>query len=449
MKCIRTLFSSRSLSGLPWLSAVFAAVLVGALTPTARAELQIDITQGVTDPIPVAIVPFASAAPADGGLDLAAVVQHDLDGSGRFRSMSRASMHALPQHAVDVVVADWRAAGEDYVLVGRTTAEQGGKLLVSCELLNVLTGQVVGATHFDASAATMRHVAHQVSDFVFEKIVGARGAFATRIAYVAVEGEPPAQRYRLYVADADGESAQVVLDSSRPIMSPAWSADGQWLAYVSFEDRVAAIYVQQLRSSQRQRVSQRAGVNGAPAWSPDGKKLALTLSGSSGNLDVWVLELATQSLVRITSDPAIDTEPAWSADGKELYFTSDRSGGPQIYRTDVATHEHVQRITFGSSYNARARLAPDGRTLAFVTREGSDYRIAVQDLGNGGVRVLTRGSLDEAPAFAPNGLTLIYAGKAGGRRTLATVAVDGQVTQRLKADHGDVREPVWGPFTGN
>ena len=419
-----------------------------ALSPAARAELKIDITQGVTDPIPVAIVPFASAAAADGGFDLAAVVQHDLDGCGRFRSMNRAAMHTRPQHAADVIAPDWHAAGEDYVLVGRVTAAPGGQLLVAVELLNVLAGQVLGATHFEAAPANLRHVAHQVSDFMFEKIVGARGAFATRIAYVAVEGEPPAQHYQLYVADADGENAQVVLDSGQPIMSPAWSADGQWLAYVSFENRVSAIYVQQLRSSQRQRVSARAGVNGAPAWSPDGKRLALTLSGSGGNLDIYVLELATLALTRITDDPAIDTEPAWSSDGKDLYFTSDRSGGPQIYRTDVAQHQRVQRITFDSSYNARARLAPDGRSLAYVTREGSDYRIAVQDLGTGAVRVLTRGNLDESPAFAPNGLTLIYAGRMGARRGLATVAVDVQVTQQLRADHGDVREPVWGPFPG-
>src|SRR5262249_21501167 len=157
------------------------------------------------------------------------------------------------------------------------------------------------------------------------------------------------------------ENSQVILDSRQPIMSPAWSSDGQWLAYVSFEDRVASIVVQQLRTGQRQRVSARAGVNGAPAWSPDGKRLALTLSGKAGNLDIYVLDLATQSLTRITDDPAIDTEPAWSADGASLYFTSDRSGGPQIYRTDVAQHQRVQRISFDSPYNARARPSPDGR----------------------------------------------------------------------------------------
>jgi TolB protein len=427
----------------------FALLCALAAWPrAARADLQIDITQGVSDPIPIAIVPFARTGIADAGFDLAGVVQHDLDGSGRFRTMERGALLAQPQRAADVVASQWRAARQDYVLVGRVGPGTASAISIDCDLVNALTGQSLGSQHLDATASTLRTAAHQVSDFVYQRILGTRGAFATRIAYVAVEGTPPAQRFQLLVADADGENPQVVLDSRQPIMSPAWSADGQWLAYVSFEDRVSAIYVQELRSGQRSRVSARAGVNGAPAWSPDGKRLALTLSGSGGNLDIYVLDLATQALTRITDDPAIDTEPAFAADGASLYFTSDRSGGPQIYRTELANRTRVQRVTFGSPYNARARLAPDGRSLAYVTREGSDYRIAVQDLANGAVRVLTRGSLDESPGFAPNGMSLIYAGRQGGRGTLATVSVDGLVSQRLKSERGDVREPVWGPFAG-
>jgi TolB protein len=416
-------------------------VLAGA----AHAELRIDITKGVTDPIPIAVVPLAGSGA--GTFDYASVVQHDLDGSGRFRTMERRSMHKLPSRASEVVAADWHADGADYVLVGTLATADATHKAIDCELVNTLTGQSLGSVRVSASAANPRAAAHQLSDFVYQKIMGTRGAFATRIAYVAVDGAPPAQHFQLIVADSDGENPQVVLDSHQPIMSPAWSADGQWLAYVSFEDRVSAVIVQQLSTGKRQRVSARAGVNGAPAWSPDGRRLALTLSGSGGNLDIYVLDLATQALTRITEDPAIDTEPAWSADGKDLYFTSDRSGGPQIYRTDVAQHQRVQRITFDSPYNARPRPSPDGRSLALVTREGSDYRIAVLDLASGSVRVLTRGSLDESPGFSPNGMTVIYAGSAGGRGTLEAVAVDGQVSQRLKSDRGDVREPVWGPFT--
>jgi TolB protein len=187
-------------------------------------------------------------------------------------------------------------------------------------------------------------------------------------------------------------------------------------------------------------------VNGAPAFSPDGTQLALTLSGSGGNLDVWLLELATQKLTRLTDDPAVDTEPAWSPDGKSLYFTSDRAGGPQIYRLGIAQPQRVQRITFGSGYNARARVAPDGKRIAFVTRDGSNYRIAVQDLDSGTVSVLSHGRLDESPSFAPNGATIIYSGRDGELGTLEEVSVDGLVTQRLKSDQGEVREPVWGPF---
>jgi TolB protein len=422
-----------------------ALLLAGlGFVTAARAELQIDITKGVTDPIPIAVVPFTQGAPPPGSFDYAAVVQHDLDGSGRFRTKDRRELRTLPTRAAEVIAADWHADGEDYVLVGRT--DTGANAAIDCELVNALTGQLLGTRHVAIDAKNQRATAHQISDFVYEKIIGTRGAFSTRIAYVAVDGAPPAQHFQLIVADADGENSQVVLDTHQPIMSPAWSADGRWLAYVSFENRAPAIVVQELRSGERRQVSARAGVNGAPAWSPDGRRLALTLSGSGGNLDVYVLDLGTQELTRITDDPAIDTEPAWSPDGKQLYFTSDRSGGPQIYRTDIAAHQRVQRITFGSAYNARPRVSPDGRLLALVSREGSDYRIAVQDLASGNIRVLTRGNLDESPSFAPNGMSLIYAGRNGDRGALATVAIDGLVSQQLKSDRGDVREPVWGPF---
>ncbi len=419
-------------------------LLLAVLAAPARAELVIDITKGVTDPIPIAIVPFARAVPADGGFDVAAVVQRDLESSGRFKAMARTAMLSQPTRAGEVRAADWRSGGNDYVVVGRVSAS-GTQLQVEFELVNALTGLQLASQRYTAASANLRNAAHQIADLVFEKIIGTRGAFATRIAYVSVDGQPPAQSYQLIVADADGENPRVVLASKMPIMSPAWSADGLWLAYVSFESKISAVYVQQLRSGERRRVSARAGVNSAPSWSPDGKRLALTLSGSSGNLDVYVLDLASQALTRITEDPSIDTEPAWSTDGQSLYFTSDRAGGPQVYKVELANRQRIQRVTFGATYNARPRLAPDGRNLAYVTREGNAYRIGVQDMA-GNARVLTRGTLDESPSFAPNGMTLIYAGRQNGQGALETVSVDGQVTQRLRSDRGQVREPAWGPY---
>jgi TolB protein len=422
-----------------------ALLAVGAMLP-ARAQLRIEVTSGVTDPVPIAIVPFARAVPADGGLDVAQVVQHDLEGSGRFKALQRAQMPATPTQPTAVVLNDWKNAGEDYIVVGRVVPLDGGNLAVDFDLLNTLTGQRVAGQRFVGTPGALRNAAHRVSDVVYEKIVGIRGAFATRIAYVSVDGQPPAQKFQLIVADADGENQRLVLESRYPLMSPSWSPDGQWLAYVSFENKKSAIYVQFVRTGERRQVSARAGINGAPVWSPDGKKLALTLGGSGGNPDIYVLELQSQNLTRLTDDPAIDTEAAWAPDGKSIYFTSDRAGGPQIYKIGVNPGDRPKRITFTGNYNARPRLSADGSVLAMVTIDSGNYRVAVQDLSSGTVRVLSKGHLDESPSFAPNGATLMYSEREGSRAILATVSVDGLTGLRLKSELGEVRDPAWGPF---
>jgi TolB protein len=425
---------------------LFWSAMLWCVAAAARAELRVDVTRGVTDPVPVAIVPFARAVPADGGLDVADVIEKDLSSTGRFKALARASMPAQPTAGRDVDAASWKAARSDYVVVGRVAGAAGANVALHFELVNVLTGQVLLNESVTVAQASVRNGAHRVADRVFEKITGVRGAFATRIAYVSVNGTPPTQRYQLLVADADGENSRIAMQSSQPIMSPSWSADGEWLAYVSFETRSAAVFVQRVRTGERRQVSARAGVNGAPAFSPDGRRLALTLSGSSGNLDIFVLDLGTQVLTRITDDPAIDTEAVWSADGQTLYFTSDRGGGPQIYAAAPMANARARRVSFGVSYAARPRVSPDGRQLALVTQESGAFRVASLDLASGTISTLSRGSLDESPSFAPNGAVLIYAGRERGQGVLATVSVDGQVSARLQSSEGEVREPVWGPF---
>jgi len=422
-------------------------LVLASFTGSAFAQLKLTITSGVTDPIPIAVVPFARAVPADGGVDVAAIVQRDLESSGRFKGMARTDMITTPTTATDVEAAAWKQMRNDYVVVGRVTAVAGGQLAVEADLVNVLNGQVLPLNRkWTVMPANLRNAAHRVADAVYERIIGQRGAFATRIAYVSVDGQPPKQRYQLIVADADGENAHVILERDRPLMSPAWSPDGKLLAYVSFESKSSAVYVQDVASTQRSRVSARAGINGAPTWSPDGKKLALTLGGSGGNLDIYLLDLATQQLNRLTDDPGIDTEASFSPDGAFVYFTSDRSGSPQVYRIAVATRERPKRVTFTGSYNARPRVSPDGKQLAVLTLDGGAYRIGLQDLTSGALAVLSKGQQDESPSFAPNGAMVILAGRERGRGVLQTVSIDGQTSARLNADAGEVREPVWGPF---
>jgi TolB protein len=425
---------------------VALAVVALAIALPARAQLTVQITQGVEDPIPVAIVPFGWESQGAAPYDVAATVAADLERSGRFKALPRGTMIDLPQTAAQVDAADWRLLKVDYVVVGRLLPRSDGRIDVQYELVNVLTGQRLLGQSLPADRAALKRASHRVSDAVFEQILGLKGAFATRIAYIAVEGRAPARTFRLMVADADGASPRVVVQSSQPLMSPAWSPDGGSLAYVSFEGGLSAVYVQILATGQRVRVSARAGINGAPVFSPDGRRLALALSRRDGNVDVYLLELADQALARLTESPAIDTEPEFSPDGRFVYFTSDRGGGPQVYRTGTTGSTAAERVTFEGPYNARPRVAPDGRSLAVVTLDRGAYRIATVDLERRGSRVLTTGRLDESPSFAPNGAMVIYATREGGRGVLATTSVDGRVQQRLAGGAGEIREPAWSPF---
>jgi TolB protein len=425
------------------------AVLLAALLfccPT-WAELVVEVTKGQSDAIPIAVVPFNSPEEAAASFDVAQLVSADLVRSGRFRSMDRKDMIDQPHSGAAIGFDDWRRLNNDYIVVGQVQSQGPDRYNVVFELYNVLTRQKMLAYQIIANQAGLRLASHQVADMVYEKITGVRGAFATHIAYVAVQGHPPNKSFRLIVADSDGENPRVVMQSNEPLMSPAWSPDGQSLAYVSFEDRLPSIYVQQLRSGERRRVSAKAGVNQAPAFSPDGKKLALTLSTRDGNLDIYTLDLATQALVRITDDPGIDTEPQWSKDGQSLYFTSDRAGGPQIYRIGVQPGDKPRRLTFQGTYNARPRISPDESQLAFVTQENGEYHIATMDLkGRGDVQVLTKGRFDVSPSYAPNGAMILYAGRERGLGTLALVSADGRVQERLVSSDGELQEPAWSPF---
>ena len=413
----------------------------------AHGEFVVEVTKGQTEAIPIAIVPFASAELAAASFDVAQLVSDDLARSGRFKTMDRKDMIDQPHKGTNIAFDDWRRLNNDYMVVGSMQSDGTDHYSITYELYNVLTKQRLLGFQISSNRPGLRSSAHQIADAVFEKILGIRGAFSTRIAYISVLGHLPSRAFQLIVADADGENPRVVMQSPEPLMSPSWSPDGQSLAYVSFEDRLPTVYVQTLKTGDRRRVSAQAGVNQAPAWSPDGRKLALVLSTRDGNLDVYVKDLATQQLSRITDDPGIDTEPQWSKDGQSLYFTSDRAGGPQIYKVGIRPGDKPRRLTFQGSYNAMPHVSPDESQLAFVTQEDGAYRIATMDLrGRGDVQVLTKGHFDISPSYAPNGAVLIYGTRDRGRGVLALVSADGRVQQRLVSSEGELQAPAWAPF---
>ena len=414
---------------------------LACFSQAAHAILKIDITEGTEGATPIAVVPFDW----QGGYkmkdaDISAIISSDLARSGKFSPVAEKDLLAKPQRPEDIHFKTWRVAGIDHLVLGSVQLVASNQFKVEFRLFNVYRGEQVLGYSFNATGATLRTTAHQISDLIFEKLTGLPGAFNSRIAYVTSSGSPA--EYRLQVADTDGYNPQTLLTSKEPIMSPVWSPDGSKLAYVSFETGQSAIFIHDIHTGAREKIASFAGVNSAPAWSPDGKTIALTLS-KDGNPDIYAYSLRNKALARLTDHWGIDTEPAWLPDSKALVFTSSRSGKPQLYELSLDKGSRPQRLTFEGRYNANASVSPDGKVIAFVHGANNSYKIAVLYRDTRMMQVLTDGPLDESPDFAPNGAMILYASQDRGRAVLAAVSTDGRQKQRLALSDGEVREPSW------
>ncbi len=442
MRTLINIWTNKGRTRMP--AARFMATCLGLVAllvmPMAQAELTIDITRGNERATPIAVVPFAGE-----GLptDVAQVVSDDLGRSGYFDPLPRSSMFAKPTSSEEVKFGEWRSLDTRYLVVGSAT-QQGGQVSIRYELMDVNgESRLLGET-VTSSTNDLRRAGHYIADQIFEEITGIRGAFSTRLAYVTSQGVGDNTQYSLYVADSDGHNSQQVLTSDEPIMSPAWSPDAGKLAYVSFESKRPAIYVQNLASGQRAKLTDFEGLNSAPVWSPDGRRLAMALS-RDGNPEIYVMDIASRGLQRVTNSSSIETEPDWSPDGQSLIFTSDRSGGPQIYRQSVSGGS-AERLTRTGNYNARGRLSPDGKSLFLIHRGNNGFQVAKQDLQSGRLVEISNAQQAESPSVAPNGTMVIFATQQGGTGVLGAVTADGRAQFRLPSAQGDVREPAWSPF---
>ena len=428
------------------LSRLGLAVILLVFASGAMGQgLSIDITDGSRTADPVAVVPFAfEGAGLPPETDVAEIVRADLARSGKFFTLAKRDIVEFPTRESEVNFATWRLLKQNYLVAGRIADAGDGALRVEFELFDVAKQSRMIGLAISGQRTAMRDVGHQIADLIYEKILGVRGAFWTRIAYVTSVGLGQNTQYALMVADSDGFNPQVVVRSREPLMSPAWAPDGRKLAYVSFERGNSSIYVQDLSTGSRELVSAQKGINGGPAFSPDGSKLAMNLS-YAGSPDIYVMDLASRKSTRVTTHFAIDVEAAWMPDGRSLVFTSDRSGKPQLYEVPVSGGD-ATRLTFQGQYNARATICCDGKKVAMAQGTGNVYRITVFDRATGTYSEISPGNVDESPSFAPNGSMLIYAATEGPRGVLYAVSADGRVRQRLVLADGDVREPAWGPF---
>lgn len=406
-------------------------------SPLYAQSMRIDVSGIGARQVPLALAPFNGTGTPPRTLD--AVITDDLKRSGMFRLVELGGTYS-ENSPLDMSAL--RSKGADSVLVGSVNPVANARLEFRYKLADTVGQSVITESTMVAGENDVRLAGHRIADTVYEKLSGIKGIFSTRIAFVSKQGN----RYRLNVADWDGQNVQTALNAGEPIISPAWSPDGKRLAYVSFETQKPVVYVHDLASGQRKAVAQFKGSNSAPAWSHDGRNLAVTLTRDGGSQIYQVSAEGGQSARRLTQSSSIDTEPVYSPDGKYIYFTSDRGGAPQIYRMP-SNGGAATRVTFGSSYNVSPRLSSDGRHMAYVTQRDGRFLIALKNLENGEEKLLTDTGEEESPSFSPNGQWVMYTTRAGGREYLMAVSTDGRIKQRLSSDTGNVREPAWGPFT--
>ena len=415
---------------------VFAALFVVAGHVVADDEVRIVIDEGVDGARPIAVVPFAGSAPENIGK----IIADDLRNSGKFNPISEARMPQKPTSASEVNPEAWTALGIDAVVVGQVTSTGSG-YNISYQLVDTVgasgtPGTVLVQNSYTVTDKWLRYGAHTVSDEVFEKLTGIRGAFRTRIAYV-VQKNGGSQPYEVRVADYDGYNQFIVNRSSQPIMSPAWSPDGKRLAYVSFENKKSQLVVQDLGSGARKVVASFPGHNGAPAFSPDGSRLAFA-SSQEGTLNIYVMSANGGAVTQLTSGSGNNTEPSWSPDGNSILFTSDRSGSPQVYLMSASGGSASPIGGRGS-----AQISGDGKMLVMIN---GNNNVVKQDLSTGASEILSTSFLGESPSISPNGIMIIYSSTQGLGKVLQLVSADGRFKASLPGSNGQVKFPAWSPY---
>jgi len=428
-----------------------AIVAVVTLPSIGRAELNLELKDGVIEPLPFAVPDFVAENGGAGeyASQIARVVAADLTGTGMFREIPKnAFISTVTNFNSPVQYADWKAINAQALIVGAVTMGSGGRLTVKFRLFDVFSGAPLGdGLQFGGTTKSWRRMAHKVADAAYSRITGEGPYFDSRVVFVSETGPKNARQKRLAIMDYDGANVQYLTDSRSIVLAPRFSPTGDRVLYTSYETGFPKIYVLDVATVGRRVLADQPGtMTFAPRFSPDGRTVVYSLS-SGGNTDIYRMSVGGGNPVRLTSEPSIETAPSFSPDGKQIVFESDRSGSQQLYVMSANGGE-ARRISFGKGRYGTPVWSPRGDLVAFTKQNKGRFHIGVMRLDGSEERLLTDSFLDEGPTWSPNGRVIMFMREtsgAGGASSLYSVDISGRNLKRVKTP-GGASDPAWSPL---
>ncbi|WMY97500.1 MAG: Tol-Pal system beta propeller repeat protein TolB [Arsenophonus sp.] len=392
----------------------------------------------------IAIFPFQTKDHISLSREITKIIANDLSNSGQFNIVFMDQL--LKNSNFNSKINLFKHFKIDMFLTGKIQSDKKHKNFIHYELFSIVDSNKKNIIKNIINITDkIRYDAHTISDEIFKKITNIPGLFRTKIAYV-VKRNDKENLYELRISDYDGFNKTTIAKLSNPLMSPAWSPDGQKIVYVMFEKNRSVLVMKNLLNGLTKKITNFKQHNGSPSFSPDGRKLAFVLS-KSGTLNIYVLDLINGKINQITNSKKNNTEPSWMPDNKTIVYTSDQEGYPQIYKINIYGGMS-KRITNNGYQNQNAVISSSGAFMVMVSIHSGQQHITKQNLVTNSVEYLTDTFLDETPSIAPNDTMIIYScsSKENLNNILRLVSVDGCFNMRFPEYDGQVKFPAWSPL---
>ncbi len=412
------------------------------------AEVDISVLGAKADPIPIAIPEFGGKSYA---AEITQIISQNLENSGLFHLVDKKA-YIQPLYSIyqKPVLNDWQTINVQALLYGEVEELPNNRFKVSFRLWDVFSGKEMLSKALTLPQKDWRRLGHIVSDMVYERMIGEKGYFDTKIVYVASSGNPKKRIKRLAIMDQDGENHQYLTDGTTLVLTPRLSPDMTKIAYLSYDRGKPQVFLYDIKSGNNQRLGTFEGMSFAPRFSTDGKKLLMSLA-VKGNSDVYLYDIESKELQRLTKENAIDTSASFSPDGKKIVFNSDRGGSQQIYIMDN-DGKNPKRITFGQGSYGTPVWSPKGDYIAFTKIYQGQFYIGVIRPDGTGERIIATGFLVEGPTFSPNGRVIMFFKQnpysfydQGGKTGLYAIDVSGY-NERFIQTPSQASDPDWSNF---